>query len=172
MACNSTYNVTAPRHFDLEYLWQATQNITSTCANDIRLIGLNKTQLNQRACLELSGTAKWSWMRFTPYPNSDIYSRLAAWKFPLIQLVIQFPRPPLGLGTELFALVHLVGDPMETISSLMYTLAVCQTQATFWRKVCGRASSHLQNQRTKRPGCDWKEFTLIAMSYEEWGKGS
>jgi len=89
------------------------------------------------------------------YTTSEIMGRLHSWKAPVLILIFLFPRAPLGVATWIFTLVHLCGDPVDTIASLLYTLAVCQIRA---KRVCkGRA------------GRDWKPVVLLIGSYDEYG---
>ena len=74
-----------------------------------------------------------------------------------MQLIFQFPRPPLGAKVEIFTIAHLLGDPIDTISSLLYTLATCQSRAEMLRK------KGITDQ-------DWKNLALIMDSYDECGK--
>jgi hypothetical protein len=166
MTCRR-YDPPPPHRFDFVYLWNVTQQIISHCPNDTRLFAGDQTKLNQAACMSAAGETS-SWTSWTRYPPNDIWSRLSNWKFPLLQLVFQFPRPPLGIGTEAFALTHLMGDPIDTIASLLYTLAVCESRARFWKRVCKRSSKPVLGGRREQ---DWKVFTLIMVSYDEWKCG-
>jgi len=53
-------------------------------------------------------------------------------------------------------MTHLLGDPIDTISSLLYTLAACQSRAEMLRK-------------KGIPDQDWKNLALIMDSYDECG---
>ena len=64
-----------------------------------------------------------------------IWACLTNWKFPLLQLVAQFPRPPLGLGAQAFVIAHLLGDPVDTIRNLLRKLATCQRRAKKWENI-------------------------------------
>src|SRR5436190_22946547 len=91
-----------------------------SCDSDNRFVkgtGL----LTMEACQNLVGGGSWQL-----YPTRDILTRLMTWKAPLVQLIFQFPRPPLGASVGFFTIFHLVGDPIDTIASLLYTLEVCQ----------------------------------------------
>jgi hypothetical protein len=73
----------------------------------------------------------------------------------LFQLISQFQRPPLGPWAQAFTVVHLFGNPIDTIASLLYTLALCQSRA----------------RKFKEGGLNrrWKLATLIMISYDECG---
>ena len=64
-----------------------------------------------------------------------IWVRLTTWKFPLLQLVAQFARPPLGFAEEAFTMAHLLGDPIDTINNLLQKLSDCQRRAQRWRNI-------------------------------------
>jgi len=63
---------------------------------------------------------------FTPYPTDLIFTRFQAWKLPMIQLIMSFPRPPHGTSVEAFSIFHLMGDPIDSLSSLIFTLHTTQ----------------------------------------------
>ncbi|KAI9782334.1 MAG: hypothetical protein M1839_005207 [Geoglossum umbratile] len=92
------------------------------------------------------------------YPLPDIWIRATVWKLPLLQLVVQFALTPMGSWGWLFAVVRLIGDPLNTLFSLLKKLDMCQTKALKWRK------------NLKEP-VEWKAFTLIEESCEEVGEG-
>ncbi|TID22167.1 hypothetical protein E2P81_ATG11276 [Venturia nashicola] len=94
---------------------------------------------------------------WNPYSGLDIWTRIEVWKIPLVLLLIQFSRPPLALHAQLFTLFHLVGDPMNTIASLLYTLAACQERAVSLRPA----------DKTKWPIS--RRYALILQSYDECG---
>lgn len=80
--------------------------------------------LTQGACAFIAGS-DWQY-----YPAADIWTRLTTWKFPLLQLVAIFPRPPLGLlRIYFFVIVHLLGDPIDTIRNLLAKMSRCEHTA-------------------------------------------
>ena len=105
--------------------------------------------LKTEACVAITG-GTWG-----TYTTSEIMGRLHSWKAPVVILIFLFPRPPLGIATWIFTLVHLCGDPVDTIASLLYTLAVCQTR--------------VKRVRRGRAGRDWKPVVLLIGSYDEYG---
>ncbi|KAH8901127.1 hypothetical protein GQ53DRAFT_850519 [Thozetella sp. PMI_491] len=58
------------------------------------------------------------------YPAAAILARLIDFKLPLLQLVFQHPRPRLVIGrwSQVLAFLHLVGDPIDSMSSNLFTL--------------------------------------------------
>lgn len=80
------------------------------------------------------------------------------WKIPMVLLLIQFARPPLALHTHLFTLLHLLGDPVNTIASLLYTLAACQERALSLRRPFDVSKWSIS-----------RRYALILQSYDECG---
>jgi hypothetical protein len=95
-------------------------------------------------------------------------------RFPLLQLVAVFPRPPLTLLSEFFVLVHLLGDPISTISGLLLKMASCQSRAEFWKNTF--KDPELMVHLLRDPdvvGFEaskmWKGLAAIVDSFDEWG---
>jgi hypothetical protein len=191
-SCANPYpNCTNPASFQFASLWIITQAIAS-CPNDTRLFN-NLPMLTDSSCRLF--THKQSW---TFYPPADIWARLTTWKFPLLQLVAVFPRPPLTHLAEFFVLVHLLGDPISTINNLLLKLASCQARALFWKDILESREMGLMRRLTgpspaplpllpsapasgppavllpsdtpppSREGI-WKGLAAIVDSYDEWG---
>lgn len=141
--------------------------------------------LTEASCLLF--THKKSW---TSYPAADIWARLTTWKFPLLQLIAVFPRPPFTLLAEFFVLVHLLGDPISTINNLLLKVASCQARAEFWEGMFSggvvmrhltRPPLHLASEELdpigllpsrppkQTPEGMWKALAAIVDSYYEWG---
>lgn len=120
-----------PIPFDLASLWDETQRILNANQSDERLIKVNGyASLTMEACRNIvggSGSSK--------YEGSMWFARLTIWKVPLLQLISLFPRPPLDFWTEVFVLVHLVGDPIGTTRSLIIKISKCQVMTKEWRRL-------------------------------------
>lgn len=184
-SCANPYpNCTNPASFQFASLWIITQAI-ALCPNDTRLF--NKLpKLTDHSCRIFTHKQTW-----TPYPAADIWARLTTWKFPLLQLVAVFPRPPLTFLVEFFVLVHLLGDPISTINNLLLKMASCQARALFWRDNMA-SMGHLtgpsppptpssdapsvsqvvlpsSNLPSPSPEGIWKGLAAIVDSYDEWG---
>lgn len=69
---------------------------------------------------------------------------------------MQFPRPPYGAAIETMSFFHLMGDPIDTIASLIFTLQVTQNRLRRFRSN-GMRRKALQ------------ELTLLTMAFEEVG---
>ena len=103
------------------------------------------------------------WLHATTF---SIWTRIVTWKLPLFQLVAQLPRPPLGAGVETAVLVHLLGDPIDSMVSMLLTLSMCDTRAKQAKKIClasGVRPSHSEYHRT------WKSLAIMMVSYDECG---
>ncbi|KAK4998009.1 hypothetical protein LTR66_002680 [Elasticomyces elasticus] len=149
--------------FNFQTLWDITQKIQHQCPYDTRLYNPenpNRTQLTNAACMDISGD---SW---TSFPAPEVIARIALWKLPLFQLVSLYPRPPLCLEVTVFVICHLLGDPIDTIWSLLYKLCATQSHATSWEAKIKAGDSKEQFVR------DWKALALIESSYDECQKRS
>lgn len=162
-------NCKSKDRFDFTSLWVITQNIFRACSNDSRLFRaadrsptLYDVSLTQEACEAIAGP------HWTKYPGSDIWARLTTWKFPLLQLVASFPRPPLGLSVECFVIFHLLGDPVDSLRNLLLKLRDCERRAKFWRS---KFDGPLHRFAEDLPEQVWKSLTLITDAYDEWGQG-
>ena len=173
---NVTYNCTNPwgqdciseKRFDFTSLWSYTQSIQQACPNDTRLFSFDgaaatpqNASLTQASCAAIAGSG-WIW-----YAGADIWTRLTTWKFPLLQLVASFPRPPLSIRVEFFVILHLLGDPVDTIKNLLLKLSTSQRMATYWReqypKILGTSVENGEDR-------DWKALALVTDAYGEWGE--
>jgi hypothetical protein len=139
--------------FKADALYKAVQDINATCPHADLFFDHasdNIPRLSLSAC-EKIGQPSWR-----VYPGYDIWVRLTVWKFPLLQLIAQFSRPPLGLRGEAFAVIHLIGNPVDTVFSLLKKLVICQRRANRFRALLGYG---------------WKELALMAISCDESGHG-
>ena len=157
MACETPYLLNAwagDRKFDFVLLSEYAQRIYDACPSDPRLVP-GGILLTLEASMEFARET-YAWPSWNPYVAGAILTRLLTWKTPLVQLVFQFSRSPLNWNVELFAINHLIGDPMNTLASLMLTLELCESRATECRK--GKSAPH------------WKEETLIHISSADCGE--
>ena len=134
------------------------------CLNDTRLF--DGASLTQEACVAFVGSDT-----PTAYSLTEIWARLTTWKFPLFQLVFIFPRAPLSFGSEAFVLIHLLGDPIGTLSNLLLKVGSCQDRADWWRKELQKIVD------SEEPGVPclnedkhWKQLVNIIDAYDEWGR--
>lgn len=141
--------------FDFTIIYEIAKKINETCPTDPRLFKsftlLLKNEFVHNITGAGGGLARHDW---TAYPSSETLQRFMAWKAPLIQVIFQFPRPPFGFTVEAFTILHLLGDPIDTIASMLFTLSLCQERAKLLRH---------------RPDNERKGLTLIMMSYDECG---
>ena len=168
--CGNPYpNCTNVLGFQFSSLWTISQNIYSACTSDWRLFDSRSPALTQAGCEQIVGSDDW-----TRYPGADIWARLATWKFPLLQLVASFPRPPLSLSSEVFVILHVLGDPIGTIKDLLLKVASCEDRALLWvhllqsdLRPLALDEPHARYTKSVRI---WKAMTTIADSYDEWGQ--
>ena len=152
--------------FNFVNLWNYTRNIQQSCSSDSRLFGVNRISataqnaaLTQSSCKAIAGPG-WAY-----YPGADIWTRLTTWKFPLLQLVSSFPRPPLGFWVQMFVINHLLGDPIDTMKNLFTKMSNCQQTAEYWKEHC-QPQVTFDDDADNR---DWKALTIIEDTYAECG---
>lgn len=123
--------------------------------------------LTYESCRIITNTSSSIWTGWSAYPIEDIWTRIVTWKLPLFQLAVQFPRAPLGFHVETATVVHLLGDPIDSIVCALMTLAMCQSRADSAKRISkahGIGEEHPEYART------WKSLALMMVSYDECGK--
>ena len=171
---------TSRLRFEFASLWNFTQRINETCPTDPRLrktaYGRGFPALTREACEHIAGSG------FNYYESSVSWQRLTTWKFPLLQLLATFPRPPLGISSQFFVLAHLLGDPIDTIKNLLLKLSKCQRRAERWKEwkrlnaehdLTVQFEDHLPLTLDQQLEQDqhWKALALLSEAYDEWGRG-
>lgn len=159
---NPVPDCTSTKRLDFVTLWNYTNVIYRACETDPRLFrpiedvvpSERSISLTLDACVSATGGG------WTSYPRSDIWTRLTTWKFPLLQLVFTFPRPPLSAAIETFVIFHLLGDPIDTIANLLGKLSTCQYWAKHWQEA--------DFQKAEERKRHWRALTLITDAYAEW----
>lgn len=164
--------------FDFLSLWNETETIYHQNRTDPRLVfAAGHHSLTEQACKDLAGSGPSS------YDGSTIWTRATTWKIPLIQVFALFPRPPLNLATECFVMVHLLGDPIDTVQNLLLKISLCQKGVNKWKECLrdfdlpivipndpsmdGLAVSRARQQIEE---CRWKSLALVTDAYDEWGQ--
>ena len=161
--------------FDLAIFRNITQCIIQ-CASPSDV--LNTSAITYDTCKALAGTGSWSL-----YHLGDIWARLTTWKFPLLQLIAIFPRPPLNWSGEVFAIVHLLGDPIGTIANLILKVRSNHIRALYWKSRIQESvldtlisdevleGGRQPNRSTRYTASTrlWKRLAIIVDSYDEWG---
>lgn len=152
--------------FDFASLYAVQTYLNETCAANSDVFFRGTRMLTNAACERIAGIDQGIWTGWTAYPISDIWNRIVVWKLPLLQLLSQFPRPPLGPSVESGIMMHLLGDPMDSVSNILLTFAVCQERADRAKAICrhtGTPDRHPNFERT------WKGLAIIMVSYDECG---
>jgi len=69
---------------------------------------------------------------YTRYPDSNIIKRAALWLIPVFMLVGNFQFPPLGPLNSFYIAIHLLGDPIHTVYSLLVKIEVSRGVRARW----------------------------------------
>jgi hypothetical protein len=152
--------------FDFEPLYNVNMYLNQTCPQSSDIFFPGTWTLTEPVCRKISGISDSIWSGWTPYPTSSVINRMLTWKLPLLQLVSQLPRPPLGPHVEAANLARLLGSPIEFFTDMLLTLAMCSARANQAKRVCREVEmdpSNLEYNRT------WKSLAIIMVSYDECG---
>jgi hypothetical protein len=152
-SCPLTPSANNTQRFDFQGLYYYLQNISANCSpNDPRLV-----HLHGEAFLTFDAVRRWTGEKRTtwnPYPDNDILKRLLSWKLPIVNLLAQVAKQPLSFSIELSTISHLVGDPIDTLASMFYTLHVCLERVKLLRRL----------GLTPR---EWKAVVLVMQAFDE-----
>ncbi|KAL5438409.1 hypothetical protein PMIN05_005771 [Paraphaeosphaeria minitans] len=155
------------RGFSFEGLFDEYAYLSSSCPKTSNIFFKGTGMLTAESCRIITGTSNSIWTGWTPYPIEDIWTRIVTWKLPLIQLAVQFPRVPLGFNVEAATVLHLLGDPVDSLTSVLFTLATCHSRARLAKETCNEAGLK-ENDRDY--AFTWKALALVMVSYDECGK--
>lgn len=153
--------------FQFDSLFTEYTYLNATCPPGSNIFFRATRMLTYKTCRIMTGTSSSIWTGWTQYPIEDIWTRIVTWKLPLFQLAVQFPRVPLGFNVETATIIHLLGDPVDSMTSLLYTLAIGRSRASLAKTTCeeaGITGKDLELEFT------WKALALIMVSYDECGK--
>ncbi|KAH7084854.1 hypothetical protein BKA63DRAFT_4313 [Paraphoma chrysanthemicola] len=166
MACSLANISNRTNGFEFVGLYNVYTFLNQTCGPSSEIFFEGTRMLTCAACEKIAGMGNSIWTDWTPYPISDIWNRIVVWKLPLLQLLSQFPRPPLGPWVETGVMMHLLGDPIDSVTCMFLTLANCQRRARRAKSLSvetGIGTTHPDYTRT------WKELAIIMVSYDECG---
>ena len=152
--------------FDFAELFIVYTYLKQTCPPESDIFFPGTRLLTDAVCHVITDMGNSWWTDWTPYPIADIWERIVTWKLPLSQLVAQFPRPPLGLSIETATIAHLLGDPVDSIASMLLTYAICQSRADLAKKICKRSGIPASDPEFERT---WKALAMIIISYDDCG---
>jgi hypothetical protein len=163
MNCSPSTVSNFTKGFEFVGLFLVHTYLNETCAAGSEVFFESTRMLTNAACLRITGLSNDLWAGWTAYPISDIWNRIVVWKLPLLQLISQFPRPPLGPSVETGVMMHLLGDPIDSVASMLVTLAVCQQRAKQAKELCGLPEGDPAYTKA------WKGLAIIMVSYDECG---
>ncbi|KAF2117639.1 hypothetical protein BDV96DRAFT_643991 [Lophiotrema nucula] len=153
--------------FDFGEIYDVYQHLNQTCSAESDIFFTGSRMLTLATCVLITQTSYSIWTGWTPYSISDIWARIVTWKLPLAQLVAQFPRPPLGFAVETLTMIHLLGDPIDSVTSMLVTFKKCDARVKEAKKACSDVEIEPQHPEYDRT---WKALAIIMVSYDECGK--
>ncbi|MCJ1398986.1 hypothetical protein MMC11_002188 [Xylographa trunciseda] len=110
--------------FDLGTLWNITKAIYELNPRNESLYHPYDNQ--SRICLKYDACVTYVGTSYTEYTTQDFWDIISAWRIPLIALIATTPLPALGFSSWIFAIVHMLADPIDTLWSLFYKLSLAR----------------------------------------------
>lgn len=106
---------------------------------------------------------------WTHYETALVFGRLIDYKLFLLQLVSQLPRPQTSLGVwgQSFAVLHLVADPIDTLSGYLTTLVECRRilRETERLLICNKAAARPRKSPDKTTDEADRQAKVISLVY-------
>jgi hypothetical protein len=96
----------------------------------------------------LSGCEAICGLGIAKYPNREISQRLITWLFPIVVLYANMHNPPLGWGYTILSSIHLLGDPIDSLWSLLTKLEVASRGIKIARSVANFRGENAINYAT------------------------
>lgn len=153
------------RNVNFEYCWNSTvQSLNTTDYDDKRQyfpwdrthsyqIKLSQPLLSLFGCESLCNDG------FELWPVDDTLLRVVMWVLPACVLLVHFHFAPLGLGNKLAVIAHLLGDPLDTLWSML-------TRQEVNRRLHRRANRYCESP------IDFKHVATVWSAYDELGWGN
>lgn len=149
---------------DFEYCWNHTVRYLNTSNYDDKRqyflwdrthsyrLNLSQPLLTLFGCESLCNDGYELW------PADDTLLRVVTWVLPACVLLVHFHFAPLGLGNQFAVITHLLGDPLDTLWSMM-------TRQEVNRRFYRRAKSYSDRN-------DFKHVATVWSAYDELGWGN
>jgi hypothetical protein len=166
LSCGDHYDLGPTKGFNFLWLEGIVKNISEACPGDGRITNYEGSLENSSATLTQAGCVALAGAGWKEYPAGDVWGRLTTWKAPLLQLIVLFPLPPLGVKIQFFVICHLMADPIDTIRSLLSVVSRCEYQAQHWKELF---EDELSLWKCGEQDQEWKALAIITMSYSELG---
>ena len=106
---------------------------------------------------------------YTRYPDSNIIKRAALWLIPVFMLVGNFQFPPLGPLNSFYIAIHLLGDPIHTVYSLLVKLEVSRRILAHWVNSPPpiREGELYEDEKKKRRRA-LRDIATVNVLFDEW----
>lgn len=105
---------------------------------------------------------------YTRYPHSNIIKRAALWLIPVFVLVGNFQFPPLGPLNSFYIAIHLLGDPIHTMYSLLVKLEVSRRIHALWVDYPPpiREGELYEDEKERRRAL--RDIATVNVLFDEW----
>ena len=106
-----------------------------------------------------------------PYSRQDVYDRVLLWRVPLIALWATTTLPALAHHTQIFTLLHLVADPIDTLWSLFYKLDLAKCTAEWSERKDKHGFFTFEDEQEDAPADinqDMNKLTRVQTRLVQW----
>ncbi|PWW71797.1 hypothetical protein C7212DRAFT_32047, partial [Tuber magnatum] len=105
---------------------------------------------------------------YTRYPHLDIIKRVALWLVPVFIVVGNFQFPPLGPLNSFCIAIHLFGDPIHTVYSLLVKLELSRRIRSRWvdSPPPVREGELCENEKQRRSALG--DIATVNVLFDEW----
>ncbi len=171
-SCENSYpNCINTTGLDLASLWILSQIIYNVCSTNWRIFDQlsGKAILTCAGCEQLTGTTG-----ARLYDSGYIWTRIALWKIPLINLVLLLSQASLGLSVQVFVIMRLIDNSIGIVQGYFFKIASCQQRVTNWKRslqngsergLKGQSDCCIKYNRWERK---WRALVRITIAYDEW----
>jgi len=131
-------------------------------ASFVNITSGNRTRMPLSECYAMCG------LGYSPFPLTDILKRIALWLIPVFMLVGNFQFPPLGPLNSFYIAIHLLGDPIHTVYSLLVKLEVSRRILAHWVNSPPpiREGEHYKDEKGRRRAL--RDIATVNVLFDEW----
>ncbi|RPB00786.1 hypothetical protein L873DRAFT_1842778, partial [Choiromyces venosus 120613-1] len=124
--------------------------------------------LDKRDRMLLSDCKKMCGKGYAQYPHQDILGRVALWLVPVFMVVGNFQFPPLGPLNSFCVAIHLFGDPIDLVYSLLVKLEISRKIHAHWvdSPPAMREGEFYESEKQRKRAL--RDIATVNAVFDEW----
>jgi len=128
----------------------------------VDIVSGNRTRMPLNECYAICGPG------YARYTHWSIIRRIALWLVPIFMLVGNFQFPPLGPLNSVCITIHLLGDPIHTVYSLLVKLEVSRRILAHWVNplIPIRKGELYEDEKGRRRAL--RDIATVNVLFDEW----